>query len=181
MRLFIGLPLPTSLQNSLKESWTGISNKPGHLRPFRPSLWHLTIAFLGEVEPERLDPLKELVAKAAAHPPKGGFSIDRFETFPKKKPNRIVARARPLDVDSWKPFVETVVEMVSIAAPNVDRKPWLPHISITRTLKKTTLDPWHAAIKPPVIWKSNKLAIIHSTPTSHGSIYKNLHVFPLDI
>ncbi len=180
MRVFIGLPLSESMQGTLKQAWNNASENPAGKRPMRSSLWHVTLAFLGEVDPSAIDPLAELVSKTATHPPKGGFSIDRFETFPKKKPARIVAHAVPEHVDSWRHFVHHLRDMASIVAPQIDRKPWIPHISITRALKKNYLQPWNESFDP-ISWKPSELAIIQSTPGPHGSIYKHLHVFPLDV
>ena len=180
MRLFIGLTLPESLQETLKQAWNQASPNPAGERQMRSSMWHLTLAFLDEVPAEQIDPLSEIVANAATHPPQGGFSINCFKTFPNKKPTRIVACATPENAESWNGFAQHLRDMVSLIAPNVDRKPWLPHISITRTLKKAYLEPWTEPYET-ISWKPDSLAIIHSTPGPNGSIYNNLHVFPIDV
>jgi 2'-5' RNA ligase len=180
MRLFIGLPLPESVQEKLKAAWTNTSSSPASERAMRSSLWHVTLAFLDEVSEDQLEPLRHIIEQAVAHPPGGAFRITVFETFPKRKPMRIVARAVPEHAQAWEAFVVSLRDMVSIVAPNVDRKPWLPHISITRGAKGATLVPWSTRFDE-IVWEPTEVAIIKSTLGPKGSTYTNVHVIPLNV
>jgi len=179
MRLFIGLTLPESVQHELTEAWKRTSS-PADERPMRSSLWHVTLAFLDEVSEENLQPLIHILEQAVAHPPGGAFHIKTFESFPKKKPSRIVAIAEPDEKTAWGRFVMDVRDMVSLVAPHVDRKPWIPHISITRGLKGKPLELWNQDI-PKISWVPTEVALIKSVREPDGSHYTNLHVFPLDV
>ena len=180
MRLFIGLPVPETLQKQLAHAWQKIETYPSKDRPVKPSLWHLTLAFLDDVPEDHLEKLDELTGMAVKHPPAGIFTIDAFETFPPRNPTRIVARTVPQNQMQWGMFVDGICDLMSLAAPRVDRKPWKPHISIIRKEKGLKLAHWSAHIDP-IAWKPMEIAIIESAVGPHGSTYKNRHVFPLDV
>ncbi|MFZ2804039.1 MAG: RNA 2',3'-cyclic phosphodiesterase [Patescibacteria group bacterium] len=180
MRLFIGLTLPEHVQEELQNAWKMTSGHPAGERPMRSSLWHVTLAFLDEVAEDNIEPLRQIIEKAVARPPGGAFHIKTFETFPKKKPARIVALAEPEKKAEWGRFVMDLRDMVSLVAPNVDRKPWLPHISITRGQKGSLLEAWSQPFDD-IAWEPKEVAIIKSAHQQDGSHYTNLYVFPLDV
>ena len=177
MRLFIGLTVPEEIQQTLRQAWHEASVNPVGLATKRSSLWHVTLAFLDDVPEEQLETLRHLVEAAAAHPPGGAFVIDRFEAFPRRKPTRIVARATPEHLKKWTECVNSLRDMLSILAPKIDRKPWQPHISITRNEKRTFLEPWSESFSP-VYWTPMTVAILKSVPGPTGSSYQILYEFP---
>lgn len=180
MRLFIGIPLPKNLQDAIQTAWRQ-TNFPFKNRPIRPNTWHVTLAFLDDVPEDKLEPLKQLVEKAVNRPPDGNFLIEAFETFPPRRQNRVVLRLMPEKDKEWKAFVHDLREMASIVAPDIDRKPWTPHVSITKSEKGLRLPTWRQKIEPVVSWKPDHLAIIKSVMESGGAIHTNLHVFPFNI
>jgi 2'-5' RNA ligase len=180
MRLFIGLTVPEEIQQTLKQAWHGASVNPVGLATKRSSLWHVTLAFLDDVPEEHLETLRHLVEAAAAHPPGGAFVMNHFETFPRRKPSRVVVPTIPENLKTWSTCVESLRDMISILAPKIDRKPWQPHISITRNEKGKYLEPWSEPI-PAIFWTPRSVAIIKSTPGATGSMYETLCEFPCDI
>ncbi len=179
MRLFIGLPLPKSLQETIQTAWRQTSF-PFKNRPIRPNTWHLTLAFLDDVSENKLEPLKQLIEKAVTHPPGGCFLIEAFETFPPKRQNRVVLKALPKKDKEWKGFVHDLRDMASLIAPRLDRKLWIPHISITKSEKGLRLPNWRQAIEP-IDWVPDHIAIIKSEMGSGGAIHTNIHVFPFNV
>lgn len=180
MRLFIGLPVPEELQHALRQGWNNVPGTPTKDKPTKPSSWHVTLAFLDDVREEHLEKLYELVAMSIKHPPAGIFTIDGFESFPKRNPTRIVAHITPEFPKTWTMFVDGIRDLSSLVAPGVDRKPWKPHISIIRQEKGLKLEGWSEKMEP-IVWKPAELAIIKSTPKPAGSQYENLHVFSLNV
>ncbi len=176
MRLFIGLPVPEQLQKRLARAWHDIETYPGKDRPIKPSLWHLTLAFLDEVKEQHVDHLTELIGSSIRQAPGGVFEIKGFETFPHRDPTRVVAQLSPDHEQQWSRYVRTVRDLASIVAPGVDRRPWKPHISIIRKEKGSKLTHWSEDVEP-IEWRPREIAIIRSTATPTGSVYKNLKVF----
>lgn len=180
MRLFIGLPIQPPLQEDLKRAWNLVVSRPEATSGLRPSSWHLTLAFLDDVAEDQMEPLRHLVRTAVEKPPGGLFLISQFETFPYRNPQRVVAKAVPEKMEEWQKFVNHLRDMVSLVAPNVDRKPWLPHISVTRSKRGTCLIRWTKDIEP-IAWTPKEVSIIKSVPGQNGSDYTPLHVFPINV
>lgn len=177
MRLFIGIRVPQEIRDHLTDLWAALSERPNGVRIEPAENLHMTMAFLGEVSKENLDILSALIARATERPPKGSFSIQGFETFPRKKPSLVIAGVHHDDAAPWKPFVEKMRDMVSVAAPNVNRKPWIPHITMART-SKGAIAAWNHSFKR-IEWKPTELSLVMSEPGQKGSKYTDLNIFPL--
>lgn len=180
MRLFIGLNVPDDLRNRLEKAWSEVTAKPTDLRPIENDKWHFTLAFLGDVPEVNIEALKILIEKSLDKAPHGSFTFTNFETFPSKNPSYVIARAHADPQDQWLSFIESLRDLVSVAAPEMDRKPWIPHVSIGRAKKGGALPIWNEPIHS-FEWVPKELTLVKSELNSHGSKYTNLHAFSLDI
>lgn len=180
MRLFIGLQVPDSLRQQIQNAWSRVNTWTAEARPIDPGHWHFTLAFLGEVSPENIEALNILIEKAVERSPKGSFSFTHFETFPSKNPSYVVARAFASPATEWNAYIERLRDLVSVAAPDVDRKPWIPHVSISRVKKNSSLPVWSEPIEP-FEWVPGELTLVKSEISAQGSQYTDLHVFPLNL
>ena len=180
MRLFIGLPLPKEVQQRLSDAKARVVQSPTGTRPIDPKNWHVTVAFLGRVNPIDLDALKTLFANATEHPPGGSFFIHEFRTFPPRHASYVVAHAVPERLLEWKTYILRLRDMVSLVAPQVDRKPWIPHISIERAVQHSALPQWSHPIDP-IVWDVNTIALVESASTKDGSSYNDMYEIPINI
>lgn len=178
MRVFIGIAIPEPLRKRFQDLWTDATGKPTGFRPTAPENWHCTLAFLGEVGEEEIDALERLLEKAAERPPGGSFSFTNFETFPPKKPAYIIVRAIPDQKDRWMSYIERMRDMASVISPSIDRKPWVPHVSLGRARKGILLPRWEHQFEP-IAWKPTEISLVKSELTTTGSVYTDLRVFPL--
>ncbi len=181
MRLFIGLTVPRAFRDEIQAAWKTVDTSSLDTRPIEPEKWHFTLAFLDDVEPEHLDALKLLIQRAIEDRPEGKFTFTHFESFPRKNPSYIVARADAEPQDKWNTFIQQLRELVSVAAPNVDRKPWIPHVSIARTKNASAdLATWSVPM-PNLEWTPDALTLIQSEIGPNGTKYTDLHVFPFNV
>ena len=180
MRLFIGIPLSPELRQHLIQAWGKLSEQPGRYRPTPPENWHLTLSFLDEVTEPKVQTLAELIAQGTEKTPQGALLINRFETFPAKRPTHVTARAQPEQPETWKNFVAQLRDFASLAAPDIDRKPWTPHVSIGRAEKGVVLPEWQRGIET-FAWRPTEFCLVKSTLTAHGSAYECLYTYPLGL
>lgn len=178
MRVFIGIPIPEPIRKRFQGLWADAPGKPTGFRPTAPENWHCTLAFLGEVGEEKIDALEHLLQTASERPPGGSFSFTNFETFPPKKPGYLIVRAIPEQKDAWMSYIDRMRDMASVISPTIDRKPWVPHVSIGRARKGILLPRWDHAFEP-IVWKPTEISLVKSDLTTNGSVYKDLRVFPL--
>ncbi|MFA4954675.1 MAG: RNA 2',3'-cyclic phosphodiesterase [Patescibacteria group bacterium] len=179
MRLFIGLPLHDDLKKNLQDAWQPFAEKFKY-RAIPPELWHMTIAFLDDVPEQKLPALAELIGSALKTTPSGIWTFTRFETFPAKKLANITAHAEPENSEAWKKFIDSLRDVVSLVAPGIDRKPWHPHVTIGKAPKNARLPAWNEGIEP-LVWQPDILALVHSTLTAQGPIYRHSHEFKLRV
>ncbi|MDQ3905721.1 MAG: RNA 2',3'-cyclic phosphodiesterase, partial [Actinomycetota bacterium] len=70
MRLFVALTPPDEVTEALRAITAALRELAPELRWTRPQQWHLTLAFLGEVDDALVDELTRRLDRAAArHPP----------------------------------------------------------------------------------------------------------------
>lgn len=180
MRLFVGIPISTDVRDRLKSEVDSIPELPSHCRMVDPEQWHFTLAFLGDVAEDRMEGLSLLLSTAFEHPPKGAFRFTDLRTFPPRRSAYVVANALAEPASEWIAYIERMRDMVSVAAPHVDRKPWVPHVTIGRSKKGELLEPWRRDIQA-FDWRPTSFALIQSVQTPNGSKYTTIHDYPLDI
>lgn len=178
MRLFIGMRLPKETRDALQKEWSKVTGVPTNYRPVTPENWHFTIAFLGQIPEEHFHALESLLETAVERPPKGAFLLTDFQTFPTKHPSYVVIRAVAEQKDEWTKFVNRLRDIVSVAAPDVDRKFWTPHITIGRVKNRRILPPWTHPFAP-MKFQPTDITLVESKLTQSGAHYTDLHVFPL--
>lgn len=93
LRLFVAAYPPPEVADALARAAQAL-DLPPH-RPTPPDQVHLTLLFLGEVDPRRLDSVIESAERAAAGI--GAFELapDRLISLPERGPARLVAAAAP--------------------------------------------------------------------------------------
>ncbi|MFH1838805.1 MAG: RNA 2',3'-cyclic phosphodiesterase [Patescibacteria group bacterium] len=180
MRLFIAIKIPSEIKEHLVKAWGLVENYPTNCRQVNPQNWHFTLAFLGSVDESRLEPLNKLLQKAVRNPPKSGFLLTDFQTFPPKHPHYIITRAKSDDQEEWIRFINRMRDLLSVAAPDIDRKPWIPHITIARAKKSRILSTWTHPFQP-IEWSPKEVVLIKSQLTQSGPQYTELNVHPLNI
>lgn len=179
MRLFIGIKVPVNICEQLQRAWTKIQTTPSDFRPIDTEKWHFTLAFLGQVGEENIEILKHLLTLAVDSPPQGGFIFKNFETFPRKHPRYLVARAVAEPAEEWISFVDRMRDMISVAAPAMDRKPWIPHLTIGRAKKRRLLPRWNAPCEEIKWQQPFKICLIESLPSQDGANYKIVYEPPV--
>lgn len=82
MRLFIGVAPPAAVLDDLEAACAPFRPSRDDLRWTSRELWHVTLAFLGEVAEERLDRLLPRLERAARRHPAFGLSLAGAGAFP---------------------------------------------------------------------------------------------------
>ncbi len=177
MRAFLGFRLPEESQARLMAAWENARPKPTGIRHLDEKNWHVTIAFLGEVDERALPFITERVTDWAKTIRAFELHLIRLETFPQKNPGFIAAH---IERESLKPFsarIDRLRDMLSIQVPEIDRKPWLPHVSIAKVKNGVAIQPWKHPIEP-IAWSPDAVELIKSVHGPNGSIYTSIQSFP---
>lgn len=175
MRAFVGFMAPVWLKEHLTAEWERVSEKPRGLRQIDEKSWHVTLTFLGELNEASIPDIAERLRSWTEKTGKTPFTLKRFETFPSKNPRYLAAHFDFENGEKFSASVTRLRDVLSIYAPEIDRKPFHPHMSLAKT--KNGLVKWECDIAP-IEWFPEEISIVKSVQGPDGSIYTPIISFP---
>lgn len=129
MRLFVGITPTAEALTHAAEVVEGLTSTPS-LRWLPTERWHMTLAFLGEVDPDRVPSLAaHLDEVAGAHPPLERMHLAGAGTFRGVLWLGVSPTERHSPADRLARAVQR--EMRASGVP-VERRPWRAHLTIAR-------------------------------------------------
>ena len=172
MRLFFGLALPPEIRKATAQyARLAAQTLPG--RYALPENHHITLAFLGEVPPERLPAARDVLARCAAAFPAPVLTLQGFGCFGRRENAILILRVRsepPLE-----PLHNRLVRALAQADLPADPGPFSPHITLAR----------HAALPdalpacPPVSFTATQAHVFLSARDTAGVLrYTPLETVP---
>jgi RNA 2',3'-cyclic 3'-phosphodiesterase len=142
MRLFVAVTPPQEVVDELWTATAGPRSARPDLRWTRPEHWHLTLAFLGEVNDRaRLDLAARLARAAARHPPLqlALYGAGRFG-------DRVLWTRVTGDVQPLQRLAATVRAAARRARLTIEDRPYRPHLTLARAREHADLKPVVAAL-----------------------------------
>ncbi len=179
MRCFLGITVPYDCREQIRNAWHINETERQLLKLSNPGQWHITLAFFGEVEFKNLLQLSQLIGNALEISPTGAFTVTKIETFPAKRPVLYVATCQPEQPVAWQEAVAHTRDMASLIAPQIDRKPWIPHITLARARSNKHLEPYEMSLEG-IGWVPEYATLFMSELTSTGPKYTPLHEYRLN-
>jgi 2'-5' RNA ligase len=128
VRLFIALPIPPEIASAAAAL---LPDVPG-LRPVRPELLHITLAFLGRVADERLGEVLAACADAASAQQPFGVTLDRAGRFPEGGTPHVVWLGMGEGATESATLAGAVRRALAARALPFDDKPYRPHVTLAR-------------------------------------------------
>ena len=129
---------------------------------------HVTLAFLGNVAPERVPDLRA-VAEASVWPDTC-LVFDRLSWWPKARLLCVEAQSLPASVAE---AVQAFHEDLRLKGFSIERRPFRAHVTVARNVASSPVDPRGQPI-PPISWPVREVVLVASTPTPGGSAYRVL-------
>ena len=175
MRLFLAIELPDDVRNHL----VGVRRT---LEPVLPKIsytradnLHLTLKFLGEVEPKKVDAIKESIAMI--RPARIELAASGIECFPARGPVKIITAALDGTLGPMRALVESIEQRCKFLGFEKEQRAYRPHVTIARSrpvlsakfreaIEDVTLRHWRGPSFAPA-----EFAVMQSQLSSQGSIY----------
>ncbi len=179
MRCFLGIPVPADCREKIRNAWHITEEERPYLRLVDPGQWHITMAYFGDIKYDSLIQLSQLIGNALETPPQGAFEVTGIETFPAKRPVLYVAKCEPSQKVAWQETVANIRDMASLIAPQIDRKPWVPHVTLARARNKKELDQFEMSLEG-IGWVPDYATLFMSELTTTGPKYTPLHEYRLN-
>jgi 2'-5' RNA ligase len=138
----------------------------------RPENLHLTLAFVGDVRPERLAALKAIGAEAARATPPFTLRLDRPGGFRDAGIAWLGSEETPSELDA---LIDRLRDALRAAGAPVDSRPFRVHVTLARRCRKRVRDQAFA----PISWRVERLTLTASELGGEGSRYSDLDAWPL--
>ncbi|HET7480298.1 MAG TPA: RNA 2',3'-cyclic phosphodiesterase [Rubrobacteraceae bacterium] len=177
VRSFVAIFPPRGIQEALHRSARGLPIE-GAIRQVRPENIHLTIKFLGDVQPESLPHIGEALAAVCER--HGPFHIDLsgFGAFPSERRGRILWAG----VDGGSARLISLSEDVEKTLEPLDfeREPraFRPHLTLGRARGRSFVL-GEAATAERLAFRAERLTLVQSVLREDGARYEPIGDYPL--
>jgi 2'-5' RNA ligase len=165
MRIFFAVWPPPQTARALAR-WADEAQRVTGGKTTKPEKIHLTLAFLGEAEPQR--------AIAAARKAQGQLHSLPIEVARHWRENDIVWAGPRETPSALKALFESLSMQLFRAEFILERRPFAAHVTLIRKARRAKLPPL-----PAVEWPVNEFLLVRSSLSSSGSTYEPLERFAL--
>lgn len=179
-RVFVAVGVPTHVVSAIDEAVAPLRDRYQQLRWTRPDAWHVTLAFLGDVEAGRVEAVEAAVRTAVDDVATGPVAV-RLGA-PGHFNRRVLWLAVEDEPDGALASLGAAVQrrLVAAALP-CDEKPVHPHVTLARTRGRERV-PRGAQDDLPHVegsWEVESVSVLRSHLGEGGSRYEELAGIPL--
>lgn len=185
MRAFIAIELPESVKRKLEVRIAGFQDGmvDQDVKWVRPESIHLTLKFLGEVDPETAATVKGSLAELARDHRGFSVSIGGFGCFPNMNQPRVFWIGVDADHDRLLQLQSDLESRLASAGIPRERRTYHPHLTIGRTRRGLpanrlrALSDWASSTNVNDLGslEVNAVSLVRSDLRSSGAIYTTLH------
>lgn len=145
-------------------------------RIYRPDEFHLTLQFLGELDGEELDDVKEITRKISQDTQPFTLTFGSIDHFGRPDRPRVLTVV-PDPSEPLHRFARALRQELVDVIPRLDRKAFVPHV----TLAKKWDEGERVAYVPPEfhVTESVEELILYEVQPNHKPAYRAVEVFPL--
>lgn len=178
MRLFIAMPLPTEIEESLGKVIFVLKQNRTRVKWVAPKNIHLTIKFLGEAEDSTVSEISGAIDRVAQKHGIVRSAIDKLGAFPSLKRPRVFWAGLSEATEALAAIASDVEdEMAGFGFTREDR-PFRCHLTLGRVKDSSGLVKLVDAVKgyefAPETVTFDRIVLFKSTLTPRGPIYERL-------
>jgi RNA 2',3'-cyclic 3'-phosphodiesterase len=185
-RLFFGVPVPGPARAPLEAALPELEPLLPGARLAPPGGWHLTLAFLGQVQPEMADEVVRVGEAAATAVGPARLRLEGAGTFPESgRKARVLWTGIGGDTEILVRLAAALSSACKAAGLRSEDRPLAPHLTLARfstpaPVPQKALDLVAAAAAESEPWEARELACFRSTLGGpRGARYRVVREFPL--
>jgi len=183
MRTFIAVPLPKSCHEMLDELQQNLRLLRADLRLVAISSIHLTLKFLGEIEPKLLPDLAEALTESVRPVPTLSLCLRGLGGFPNLRNPRVIWCGVEGDTDRLAQLQLKVENACCDLGFKREERPFRPHLTLARVISKRNLqglvDYIRIGSELEREFSVDHINVYRSTLTPRGAIYDILETISL--
>lgn len=160
MRLFVAVTPPPQALDELSSATAAVRSARPELRWTRPDQWHLTLAFLGEVDDQACSDLSVRLGRAASRHPTMDLALHGAGRFG----DRVLWSRIVGDVVALRGLAASVRAAARRAHIDVEDRPYRPHLTLARGREGADLRPVVDALAGFAgrTWTADELHLVRS-------------------
>lgn len=162
-RYFLALPLPEAVKERLAAARP--PKLPG-VKLVRPDLMHVTLHFLGELEPHGVRAVKRALQDVAA--PRDSFNISGVGAFPEDGPPRVIwagIEENPPLAQLYEQLGDTLHQAIDFEPED---RPFSPHVTLARVKRRLSREQFQN------YWDEQRALSIREIPLDSFVFYESL-------
>ncbi len=179
MRLFIALPLGSSVKTALGSIISDLKPHGGSVKWVKPENIHMTLRFLGETDEKLLGDIKEVIDEVAGQHHRVETSISKLGGFPNLNRPRVIWVGMEKDIDHLAKVARQMELKIRTLGFEEESKPFKAHLTLARVRAPQGLNNLVGHLRDyrmeeiPVSF--DRIILFKSTLTPQGPIYDRLH------
>lgn len=139
---------------------------------------HMTVKFLGDIHPNRLESVTQAAERAVTGLPAINLMAGRIQTFPTHKTPRIIFVQVSGQTERLNLLHRRLEEELFILGFPRDARPFSPHLTLGRIKQRQVAPLRFDESIPSIHWQVNKLTLMESALGHSGSTYTPISVIP---
>lgn len=175
MRAFIALELPEEIKVEIKNIQQDLDKAGVQARWVKPEIAHLTLAFLGSITPNRVEPISKTLKEVAGKIKSTKLYLSQIGCFPHPTKARIVFIDLGGELEKLNALTTKIRKGLKKEKIWFDKKPFRSHVTLGRIKKRQNLTKIIKEIKIKEIeFIANEISLTKSQLTETGPIYTKL-------
>ena len=183
MRLFLAIELPDDVRSHLLVARQRLEIGLPKIAYTKPQNLHLTLKFLGEVEPKRVDAITESLSKISTQ--RMELQASGIDCFPARGAVRIVTAAMTGTLPPLRALVDGIEQRCKFLGFEKEQRAYKPHVTLARArpvlsakfrqlASDATVDLW-----PGPTFAPGEFVLMDSQLSPEGSTYSAVARFPI--
>ncbi len=184
MRLFLAIPIDKQILDALAGVVEKLRGSRGPVRWVRPEGMHLTLKFLGDTEPDRIEPLVQAITSGTRDIMPFPITVTGAGAYPNLRRPRVLWAGVVENSGTLKRLARNIEEEAEKLGWERESRTFSPHITIGRVKGNMNIARLTAAMKEikDDHWgdqEVGELVLYSSELKPGGAVYERIHVFHL--
>lgn len=179
MRVFYALTLPPRVQQYCSLLINSLQKNPQfkQVRWTPPEYLHITLRFHSQIDAEQLDKINTLLHEQLPNYAPPNIATRRYLLLPTRKPHLLALGVHLSEALAG--LVRTINQAHSTVGIDLEKRPFLPHITLGRFNESTPHENIILNSVKGVEESTHEMVLYKSEPTDTGSVYTILDSFQL--
>ena len=188
IRAFIAVSISSAAKSALANVIQRLAGQlPTGVRWVDPAGMHLTLKFLGDVEPGLVDGIIEAISRPAAGASPFSIHLSGLGLFPNERRPRVLWAGVQGGLDALQQLQEQIEDTMSRLGFLGERRPFSPHLTLGRVrdpvysglMRRISAAVTSTSLEPTEPWQVDSVHLMRSTLTPAGARYSELASVPL--